>query len=230
MRAEVSPTSTPSPAPAGTVEAGLDRTRRVAEHWSIRLRDLLSTYLPLLLMLLLAAMTWWLARVTPVPGAARQVEPPSQAPDYILGDVEFVRYRSDGSLMARIRAREVRHYPLGDRIELDSAWLMADHAEGALLAQAERAVLTDEGQRIRLQGDVRLSREATASQDAFVARTPLLEIDLQAGRAWTAEPVHWTQGPMEANAAGLDYEQAGSRLQLRGPLQAEIKPTGQRGR
>lgn len=230
MRAEVAPTSTSAPPPSGPVEAGLDRTRRVAEHWSIRLRDLLSTYLPLLLMLLLAAMTWWLVRVTPVPGAARLAEPPSQAPDYILGDVELVRYRSDGSLMARIRAREVRHYPVGDRVELDSAWLMADHAEGALLAQAERAVLTDEGQRIRLEGDVRLSRAATATQEAFDARTSVLDIDLQSGRAWTAEPVHWTQGSVQAHAAGLDFEQAGSRLQLKGPLQAQLKPAVQRGR
>ncbi len=220
----------PSAPPSGPVDAGLERVPQVLEHWSIRLRDLLSTYLPLLLMLLLAAMTWWLVRVTPVPNAARLADPPSQAPDYILGDVELVRYRNDGSLMARIRAREVRHYPLGDRVELDSAWLMADHVDGALLAQAQRAVLTDEGQRIRLQGDVRLSRAATASQDAFDARTSALDIDLQAGRAWTAEPVHWTQGPLQAHAAGLDYEQAGSRLQLKGPLQAQLKPAGQRGR
>jgi lipopolysaccharide export system protein LptC len=222
--------STSAPPPSGPAEAGLDRARPLAEHWSIRLRDLLSTYLPLLLMLLLAAMTWWLVRVTPVPSLARLADPPSQAPDYILGEVELVRYRSDGSVMARIRAREVRHYPVGDRVELDSAWLMADHAEGALLAQADRAVLTDEGQRIRLQGDVRLSRAATESQDAFDARTSVLDIDLQSGRAWTAEPVHWTQGSLQARAAGLDYEQSGSRLQLKGPLQAELKPAGQRGR
>ncbi|MFM8344128.1 MAG: LPS export ABC transporter periplasmic protein LptC, partial [Betaproteobacteria bacterium] len=154
-RAEVQPGLSPPPR-AAVAEPAVDRSRVVAEHWSIRTRDLLSTYLPLLLMLVLAALTWWLVRITPVPPAMRLTEPPSQSPDYVLGDVQLVRYRSDGSLMARIRARELRHYPVGDRVELDGAWVLADHPDGAVLAQAERAVLTEEGQRLHLQGDVRL--------------------------------------------------------------------------
>lgn len=202
----------------------------VAEHWSIRLRDLLSTYLPLLLMLVLAALTWWLVRITPVPPALRLAEPPSQSPDYVLSDVQLVRFRSDGSLVARIRARELRHYPVGDRVELDGAWVLADHPDGAVLAQAERAVLTEDGQRLRLQGDVRLSREASPSHAAFDARTSVLDLDLQAGRAWTREPVHWDQGDLRAQAAGFEYEQAGSRLQLEGPVKAQINTASQRGR
>lgn len=208
--------------PGGPAEPEPRRVRAPSEHWSIRLRDLLSTYLPLLLMLLLAALTWWLVRMTPVPLAARTAEPSSQAPDYTLGDVELVRYRGDGSLMARIRARELRHYPVGDRLELDAAWVLADHPDGALLAQAERAVVTEEGQRVRLEGDVRLSRAATATQEAFEARTRLLEVDTQSGRAWTDEPVQLIQGELRAQAAGLDYDQSGSRLQLKGPIRAQL--------
>lgn len=216
--------------PGGSADSPTDRARAVAEHWSIRLRDGLSTYLPLLLMLMLAALTWWLVRITPVPTAARSGEPLSQAPDYILGEVELVRYRGDGSLLARIRAREVRHYPVGDRVEMDAAWLLADHPEGAVLAQAEQAVLTEDGQRIRLEGDVRLSRAATPAQAAFDARTRALEVDLQAGRVWTDEPVQWTQGDLKAQAAGLEYEQAGARLHLKGPLRAQISPPPPIGR
>ena len=43
--------------PGGPNEREPRRPRAASEHWSIRLRDLLSTYLPLLLMLLLAALT-----------------------------------------------------------------------------------------------------------------------------------------------------------------------------
>lgn len=206
--------------PGGPAESEPRRLRARSEHWSIRLRDLLSTYLPLLLMLLLAALTWWLVRMTPMPLAGRTAEPSSQAPDYTLGEVELVRYRGDGSLMARIRARELRHYPVGERMELDGAWLLADHPEGALMAQAERAVVTEEGQRVRLEGDVRLNRAATATQEAFEARTRLLDIDTQSGRAWTDEPVQWTQGDLRAQAAGFDYDQTSARLQLKGPVRA----------
>jgi len=221
-RAEVPELSQRSMALGDAAESRIARSAAVTEHWSIRLRDLLSTYLPLLLMLALAALTWWLVRITPVPSATRPAEPLSQAPDYILGEVELVRYRGDGSLLARVRAREVRHYPVGDRVDLEGAWLLADHPEGAVLAQAEQAVLTNDGQRVRLQGDVRFSREASASQAAFNARTSVLELDLQAGRAWTLEPVQWRQGDLWVQAAGFEYEQSGSRLELKGPLKAQM--------
>ena len=116
----------------------------------------------------------------------------------------------------------MRHYPLGDRLELDAAWLMADHPEGALLAQAERAFVTQDGQRMRLEGDVRLSRAATDTQPAFEARTTVLEVDTQAGRAWSTEPVQWTQGELQARAAGFDYVQTGAKLELKGPVRAQI--------
>jgi lipopolysaccharide export system protein LptC len=173
-------------------------------------------------MLLLAGLTWWLVRVTPVPPATRAVQPSLQAPDYTLSEVELVRYRGDGSLMARIRARELRHYPVGDRMELDGAWLIADHPDGALLAQAERAFVTEDGQRVRLEGDVRMSRAATPSQQAFEARTQALDVDTQVGRAWTTQPVVWTQGDLKARAAGFNYEQSGARLQFNGPVRAQM--------
>lgn len=199
--------------------------RSAAEHWSIRLRDVLSTYLPLLLMLLLAALTWWLVRVTPTPGTPRASEASPQTPDYVLGGVELVRYRGDGSLMARVRASELRHYPVGDRMELDSAWLLADHPDGAMLAQSERAVLTEEGHRVRLEGDVRLSRAATPTLAAFEMRTESMDLDLQAGRAWTAAPVIWLQDDWVVQASGFEFVQEGSFLQLKGPLKAQMTPS-----
>jgi len=225
MRADVQ-TRPGMPKQGAGPPADVDRRARApSEHWSIRLRDLLATYLPLLLMLVLAALTWWLVRITPLPEAARAAEAVSQAPDYVLGKVELVRYRGDGSLMARIRAQELRHYPVGDRMELEGAWVLADHPEGALLAQADRAVVTEEGQRVLLEGDVRLSRAATPAQEAFEARTRVLEVDTKAGRAWTSEPVLWSQGELQAQAAGFDYDQASARLQLMGPVQAQMSTT-----
>ena len=228
------PDNGPSPvglsAAPGDVSAAARRVRTAADHWSVRLRDLLSTYLPLLLMLLLAAATWWLVRITPVPKPSRMVEPSAQAPDYILQGVELVRYRGDGSLMARIRAGELRHYPDGDRMELDAAWLLADHPEGALQAQAQRAWVTEEGQRVRLEGDVRLRREATPKQAAFEVRTRVLELDVRAGRVWTTEATQWEQGEFSAQAAGgFDYRQEGSLLQLKGPVKAKMSGAGLRG-
>lgn len=219
------------PVAVDDAEPSRPRPRSLVDPWSVRVRDWLSAYLPLLLMLLLAAATWWLVRITPLPSTARANEPSPQAPDYILQGVELVRYRSDGSMMARLRTRELRHYPVGDRMELDEAVIVADHPSGAVRAQARRALVTEEGRRLRLEGDVVLNREATADAPAFTVRSAVLEMDLDAGHAWTTEPVQWQQEGLTVDAAGgFDYRQEPGALALKGPVRARMSTTGARRR
>ena len=48
-----------------------DAPPRAPTPWHLRLRDALSSYLPLLLMTLLALATWWLVQNSPRPEVAR---------------------------------------------------------------------------------------------------------------------------------------------------------------
>jgi hypothetical protein len=53
-------------------------------HWGVRVRDTLSTYLPLLIMVTLALITWWLARHAPQPEAQVRETALRHEPDYIM--------------------------------------------------------------------------------------------------------------------------------------------------
>lgn len=218
-----------SSAASGAPQAPL-ALRPAREHWSVRLRDLLSTYLPLLAMLLLAAATWWLVRQSPAPEPSRAAAAAVGAPDYILSGVELVRYRGDGSLMARVRGRELRHYPDGDRVELDEAVITADHPRGEIRATARQAVMTEGGRRIRLEGDVVLTRQALPGSPAFELRARGMELDTQVARAWSSQPVQWVQEGSRVEAAGFEYRQDQSRLELQGPVRAWVYPSGVRRR
>lgn len=210
--------------------AAAEPARPILQHWSVRVRDALSTYLPLLLMLLLAGLSWWLVRITPVPPAARLQDPANQTPDFTLQGVEMVRYRADGRREARIRGRELRHFPFGERVEIDDARIQIDHPDGPLEAQSLQATVTEGGQRVALRGEVRLTRAATARQPAFSVEGESIDLDSAAGRAWSQEPILWTQNDAVVRAAGFDYRQQADELMLRGPVQARLEPLSPRRR
>lgn len=204
--------------------------RPVAQHWSVRLRDGLSTYLPLLLMVFLAAATWWLVRVTPVPPPLTLQEPSPQTPDYTLHGVDLQRYGSDGGLLARIRGRELRHYPQGDRMELEDAHILLNQPEGPIQARARRAEVMDRGDRVRLIGGVVVNRAATPRQAAFELRGEDVEFEVAAGRAWSRQAVQWLEVGTVVDAAGFDYREADGQVRLTGPVRAQWHPLAPGGR
>lgn len=202
----------------------------VSQHWSIRLRDFLYTYLPLLLMLVLAGATWWLVRITPLPPVLSAEPPSPQAPDYTLNGVDLQRYRGDGSLLARIQGRELRHFPQGDRMELDDARILWNQADGPLTAHARHAEVTEGGDRARLTGSVVLSRPGTSSRPAIEVRGEEIEVDVRGSRMWSQRPVEWVDGQGVMRAAGFEYRQSEDRVVLKGPIRAQWHPRPAGGR
>ena len=93
--------------------------------WFLRLRDTLSSYLPLLLMAALALGTWWLVKNTPGAPPARSADVARGVPDYSMRRFEVQRFAPDGRLTARLEGKELRHYPESDRIEVDELRLQA---------------------------------------------------------------------------------------------------------
>ena len=203
----------------------------VAQHWSVRLRDILYTYLPLLLMLVLAGATWWLVRVTPLPPLLNEPEPSPQAPDYTLMGVDLQRYRADGSLLARVRGRELRHFPQGDRLELEDADILWHQLEGPpLSALARRAEVTEGGDRTRLLGSVVLRRPGSPGRSSVEVRGEEIEYDAKAARAWSNRPVQWVDDQGVMQAAGFEYRQEQGQVRLLGPVRTEWRATASGGR
>ena len=60
--------------------------------WYLRAIDTASTYLPLLLMALLALGTWWLVKNTPLFEGDRAAAPPRHEPDYTMTQFMVQRF------------------------------------------------------------------------------------------------------------------------------------------
>jgi len=197
--------------------------RPVRPPWDVRLRELLASYLPLLLMMLLALATWWLVESTPGLLPAKVRDAGRQEPDYEMSRFTLQRFASDGRLRVRIDGHELRHYPAGDRIDIDQVKLRAIDEQGRVtLASANRAVSNGAANVIELQGGAELTG-TDANGAPIIIRSEYLQALLDTDIVRTDRPVEVLQGPNQVRAAGLVYDHRRRELQLLGPMRAVLK-------
>ena len=211
--------------PEVPISVGPARTApRLTMPWHLRLRDAMSSYLPLLLMTLLALATWWLVKNSPQPAAAVDARPVSSEPDYTMTQFALERFATDGRLKVRIEGQRLRHFPATDRIEIDNAQIRAYAPDGRVtLATARRALGNGDGSEVQLLGGAEVTA-VDASGSPLVMRGEFLHVFLLTERVKSHLPVFVQQTGAELRASGLDYDSAARRLDLKGPLRVVLAP------
>lgn len=194
------------------------------QPWHLRLRDLLSTYLPLLLMALLALGTWWLVKHTPRAAAPAAPEQVRSDPDYTMNRFAIERFDRSGRARVRIEGRVLRHYPDTDRFEVDDATIHALSPTGQqTVAHAQRALGNGDLSEVQLLGGAEV-RSATPDGTPLYIRSEFLHAFVVTERLRTHLPVLVQHGEDRMQAAGLDYDHGQRRLDLKGPARALLRP------
>jgi lipopolysaccharide export system protein LptC len=204
------------PADGGAVRADMP--------WHLRLRATVSAYLPLLLMTLLALASWWLVKNSPRSPVFNEARVVSAAPDYTMTRFALERFDPAGRLKLRIEGEQMRHFPATDRIEIDGAVIRAIAPDGRVtLAHAMRAIGNADGSEVQLLGGAEVTSEREGDS-TLVMRSEFLHAFFVAERVRSHLPVQVQMGATALNAAGLDYDHAAHRLELKGPLRAVMAP------
>ena len=192
--------------------------------WFARLREALLTYLPLLLMALLALATWWLVKNSPPPlGPAEERAVPTE-PDYTMSQFSIERFDNTGRLKVRIEGAQLRHFAVSDRIEIDDAQIHAFEPDGRVtVASAKRALSNGDGSEVQLMGGARLVRE-TVDGVPLTLSGEFLHAFLVTERVKSHLPVLVSQGGTQWRVGGLDYDHAARRLEMKGPARAVLLP------
>ena len=202
---------------------GGDAIRRPHQPWHLRLRDGLSSYLPLLLMALLALATWWLVKNTPGAPPERSATVASGVPDYTMRRFVLQRFAPDGRLTARLEGRELRHYPGSDRIEVDELQLRAFAPDGRLTtATARRAVSNGAASELQLQGGAEVIG-TDADGSPVEIRSEFLQAFIETQVVRTHLPVQVTHGASVLRAGGLNYDGVARVLDFKGPVRASLQ-------
>lgn len=210
----------PDPAPA---------TPRPRQPLAWRLVQVLSSWLPLFLMALLALGTWWLVRHTPGAPAAPAAAPARQDPDYTMQGFSIHRFGPDGQVALRISGTMLRHYPATDRMEIDGVRIEAQGPDGrSTEATAQRALANGDGTEVQLLGGARVvSRRPGAAP--LEVQGEFLHAFLRTERLRSHLPVRVRQGSTTLTAGGLDYDNLQQDLRLDGPVRATLRPGTPRG-
>ena len=189
-----------------------------------RLRELFSTYLPLLLMAMLAVGTGWLVKNTPVAPQADGTAPPSQDPDYTMKDFSIVRFAPDGRVNLRLQGDRLRHFPATDQFEIDEVRIRAVGDDGRVTdAVARRALANGDASEVQLIGGAQV-RSQLAGTDAVEIESEFLHAFLRFERVRSHLPVLVHHGASVARAGGGDYDHLNQQLQLAGPVRSRVQP------
>lgn len=196
-----------------------------ARSWGERVRALLGTFLPLLLMVALALVTWWLVKVAPSTPSAGGVRALTHDPDYTLDHFTMQRYGADGQLAVRIEGRTLRHFPDTDELAIDTVRIDVTSPDGRVTrATAAQAVAAGDGSQARLEGNAEVVSQGPGGEPPMDLQAQRLVFLIRERKVTTDQPVHVTQGRTEFTADALDYDDRARLLVLHGKVRARLTP------
>ena len=189
--------------------------------WPLRLLDLASAYLPLVMMAVLAAGTWWLVRNAPSVDTPQAQVAPRHEPDYQMMHFVVQRFAKDGTLRTQIEGERLRHYPDDDTLEIDQAKIRAIGDDGVVtLATARRALANGDGSEVQLIGDAQVTRPAHGKEEAVEFRSEFLHAFRNVERVRSHLPVVVTRGESVVRAGGMEYDNLSRVVDLKGRTSA----------
>ncbi|HEV7575376.1 MAG TPA: LPS export ABC transporter periplasmic protein LptC [Caldimonas sp.] len=188
-----------------------------AAPWPLRLLDVVSAYLPLLMMAVLASATWWLVRNAPNVETPRAALAPRHEADYVMTSFVVQRFGSDGVLRTQIEGDRLRHFPDDDTLEIDRARIRAIGSDGVVtLANANRALANGDGSEMQLIGDAHVVRPAHGKEEQIEFRGEFLQAFRNVERLRSHLPVVVTQGRSVVRADGMEYDNLARVVDLKG--------------
>jgi lipopolysaccharide export system protein LptC len=176
---------------------------------------------PLLLMLSLALLTFWLERTV----HDDVTKPPSRRhdPDYIVERFTTTIYNRDGVAESTLSADRMLHYPDDDTTELHAPRMVQTKPrEPRITVSATRGQLSRDGDEIFLYGDVLLVRDASAERPEARMSTEFLHVLRDRSLVRTDRAVKIVEGGRSLSGRGMEYNNESRSLVLRSDVVARF--------
>ena len=165
--------------------------------------DRLTTVAPLLLVGMLAALTFWLDQTAQPP--ARGIGGGREDPDYIVESLSAIRMNGAGTASYTLSAAKMVHYPEGDTTLLTTPKFVSHGAANApVTIVASEAVVSANGQHVYFQDDVLVTRAAYGANSELTVRTAFLHVIPDENIAKTDRTVTITDEATKVTAEGFE--------------------------
>jgi lipopolysaccharide export system protein LptC len=183
---------------------------------------------PLLLMLALALLSFWLERTV---REEERVHPSLRRhdPDFVVDNLSHTRFNAQGASESTLAASKMIHYPDDDSTELLSPRVVQTKAnEPRLTVTADRGALSQDGEEVFLYGNVLLVREGGAGRPETRIRTTFLHLVRARSLVRTDREVQIVEERRVLSGRGLEYHNDSRQLFLRERVRGrfEARKTG----
>lgn len=177
------------------------------------MKDRASTLFPLAMLVLLAALTFWLNRV--IQGDNPR-GPQRHDPDYWVERLEMRRFDVEGKLQHTVVAAKLLHYPDDDTTVVTTPHITY-HQQPPTEIFARMGYIGKDGKEVDLVDDVRVVRHSAAGDTPPTQlETRTLKVFPDAEKGYTDDPVVITQGKSIVKGSGLDIDNRSGITVLRG--------------
>ena len=183
-----------------------------------------STLLPLMLMTLLAAFSWWVAQQALHALRGGAPKPAPQQPDYFLRDFRTRSYDAQGRPGALLSGAAMRHLPGDQTVRVEQPVLDVVDARGIVThASARVGISNADGSNVQLLGDAQVRRTAPGAAPLTI-RSAFLNIFPDAQRVTSNQPTVVERGGMRLAGDALAFDGVSGTLSVQGRVRASLPP------
>ena len=188
------------------------------------MNDRLVTWSPLILLAMLATMSFWLDR---------KVQPQAHAPDgstrhdpdFIVEGFSAVKMNPDGTRRYALAAKRMVHFPDDNSTQLELPRLVYfDYQRAPVTIHSETAESVQGGDDVFFRGDVQIIRSAYAGNAELGIFTSFLHVIPDRDLAETDKPVRMVEGSSTASSVGLEFNNLTREIKLLSEVKASYEP------
>ena len=175
--------------------------------------DRLSAWFPMLLLAVLAALTFWLNQIVQLPEGAPTAK--RHDPDYFVDGLSALKMNPQGRVMYTLAAEHMVHYPDDDTTRLTKPrWVSLGSDKAPVTITSEQALVSSNGEHVYFEDNVRVVREPSGKQSRLLLETNFLHVIPDQDIAKTDRPVRITDANTVVNAVGLELNSETRVLKL----------------
>lgn len=190
------------------------------------MNDRFGGWFPMLLLAVLAGLTFWLDRAVQPPAGPR-VAGASEDPDYVVEGLSAVHMDANGRVKHTLRAAKMTHYA-DDDLTLLVEPKFVTYAEGRspVTVTSRKATLSGNGDNVYFEDSVRVVRAPYANRAELVLETSFLHLIPDAHVAKTDRPVTVRDATSVVTASGLELNSETRVLKLQGRVKGTFHRPG----
>lgn len=179
-----------------------------------------SLWLPLAILLVLAALSFWIERMVEIP-ANGSASPTHTDPEGIMENFNAIRTDIYGKPEYRLAAKALKHYSNSKFTELElPRFTQLDEQSGDVSAVSKQATVSSDGHEIDLHGDVLVERAAHAGQSLMTMQSARVLVFPELDRIRSPGPVVIHDATMDLRANTMEYDARQRILKLTGRVHA----------